>query len=247
MQRKNLSMSIERWENFKAEKLEKWLKPVRLEDYEEADIKYEEFIKNKNIEAKRLHELGIETKRWAVQKEAKRKAGFRAQKWFSELLFDIEVTHWADLKKKSFMTTHEWLQLLDIMLEIMPKKNAVEKWRVIKNKFEVRYDIEVPKFGYIEVKSVTYDKYLNIKKASWDAKPSTYLVAIKQCDEMAETFQFVGWLCGHEIFRLPVETSLTELIGRPEFYVCSLRKLKKPQIFLKKLFRLSRRNPKRNR
>lgn len=243
MTRKRLSS--EEWKNFKAEKLAKWVKPVRLEDYEEADLKYKEFIENKKTEANYLHKLGIETERWIIEEGEKRKAGFRAQKWFSELLFDIEVTHWPELKRNSFMTIQEWLLLLDKMLKIMPNEETVKRWKAIKNKVEIGFDIEIPKFGPIEVKAVPHNEdYVNIKKLAWDSKPSSYLVVIKQCDEAMETFQFIGWLYGHEVFQLPVETILTKLLGRPEFYVCNLRKLKKPENFIKKLLKISRKNPK---
>ena len=92
---------------------------------------------------------------------AGRKAGFRAQKWFTELLWDLEVRYSSDLKRNKFLTTEQWLQLLDYVIEkFVDKKKGVDIWKKIRQSIEINFDVMIDSFGAVEVKSIPFTNYL---------------------------------------------------------------------------------------
>ncbi len=88
-------MDFETWEEFKHDKLERWLSPVKLDNFQikEPDKRYEELMEKirKNAETKAINNFkGVA--------DIKRKGGFRGQKWFCELLMDLGVQSDSEFK-----------------------------------------------------------------------------------------------------------------------------------------------------
>lgn len=229
------------WRKFKAEMLEKWLKPVNLPDdyYREADEKYETFMRQKRLMAQLLRKHGEKIDSWELKEGSERKAGWRAQKWFSEMLFCLRVTHWSDLKTPS---------LSDQFFEIDLKKLGIPlyEWKNLYYYFGIAPDINISDMGTVEIKSMEVGaEVFDVKKRSWESRPSLYLAVLRTCDESMCTFQFLGWLYGVEVYKLKVQEAdrfypKTHYFGEP-------KELRKPKSFLKMLFRVSRANPSKNR
>ena len=254
-----LTCLTENWKNPQKILLEKWLNEVKLNSYvyREADNKYEEFMKNKKLEFNAKERIGKKVSKWQKVKTPKRKGGFRGQKWFDELLFDLKVfPHYSDLKSENFLNSKEWLTILEKFEECFTEKDqAFYKWRKIRNSLEINFDIQVPTLGNIEIKTLPFktnelrkdvERQVNIKKKPWDKKPSTFLCVLKTCDKELETFQLVGWLYEHEVFQLPTNKKFSELTGLPECYFCKLKKLRPPENILLKFLNLSKKKVEKN-
>lgn len=236
--------------------LEKWIKEVKLDSsvYSEADKRFEDFKKSKELEFKERTKIGKSVKVWAKSEYPERVGGFRGQKWFDEMLFDIQVfPHHSDLKTTSTFTLEQWSLLKQKIDEMnFSPDEAYNKWLEIKNCLEINFDMEVFALGHIEIKTLPFKTFrgkiqeienVNIKKTPWHAKPSTYLCVLKTCDEEMETFQFLGWLYEHEVFRLPVDEVFAKESGQPLFYFAKVENLHPPETLLSTFLELSKNNP----
>lgn len=243
-------MNEAEWKVYQAEKLKKWLEPVRDLCYDEADDRYNEFIADKKDEADILIKEGIDTSSYSTDVNPSRRAGFRAQKWFAELLWDFGVKHGSDLKRPKILTTNKWLSILDCLkTNCLDSKKAIEIWRKLRRSSEINYDITIDKLGPIEIKLLPLSdfkesqKAVNIKKASWDTKPSAYLVVIEQLDKNMQTFRLLGWLYGYQVFGLEVEDEFSRRLDRPAYYFCPVKILNNAADLLEKILSLSKERP----
>lgn len=227
------------WNKFKNKMIEKYLNPVPLssETYTEADKKYEKFMRQKKLMKELLEKLGENVDYWTIEEDLKRKAGFRAQKWFSEMLFDLRVRHGSELKTFGLSEHFFQADLKQIGLDI-------NDWKTLYYKLGIGPDIRIEWFGTVEIKSIKPDSDIyNVKKVPWDSQPSIYLVVLRICDEEMLTFQFMGWLYGFEIYELKVQPS-NNLLYPVEHYYGNVKELRSPKTFLEKLLKISRANPK---
>jgi hypothetical protein len=101
------------------------------------------------------------------------------------------------------------------------------------------YDLVVNLLGTIEVKTSKFeDDFIGIK-STFLKRPSIYVVALKTCDEDSSTFQFMGWLYGHEVYKLKLNTKMPyEPCFTPSF-----EELHRPIDFFKELIEISKYNP----
>jgi len=128
--------ALEEWKEFRAEMLEKWLNPFRFEKgiYEEADKKYEEFRAQKKLEWQERKKAGFKVNPWEEKEDPMRLGGFRGQKWFSEMLWNLSVIpHYSELKAPSFLTLPQWKELKQRIEEcgFKPKEES-QKWLAMK-------------------------------------------------------------------------------------------------------------------
>jgi len=244
------------WKKFKREMLEKWLGEVKLntEVYREADKKYEEFKKAKELEFEERRKVGLKIGSWEKAEDPERFGGFRGQKWFDEMLWELEIfPHHSDLKAGSLLTLEQWSLLRQKIEEMgLASQEACQKWLAIRNRVEIGFDIEVYKLGHFEIKTLPFKIFrgkreevtdINIKATPWHSKPSTYLCVIRTCDQSMETFQLVGWLYEHEVFKLPEAEDVARMLDRPSFYYVEVKDLHSPKKLLEMFLRLSKRNP----
>src|SRR5665648_35528 len=155
------------WERFKSQKLEKWLSPQRLEKIglKDADKHYADFAK--------------ETKQEDLKEQVnEQKGGFRAQKWFGELVMDFRVL--CSLQIKGYNKTS---------VEFTNYK-AAQKYGT---------DVKINALlSTVEVKMMNYGKkqgYISLN--GWDSNPCSYVAFIEALDEEYLTFKFAGWLHGN--------------------------------------------------
>ena len=251
-----MKLSRKEWRKFKKGILEKWLGEVKLDAqvYSEADKKYEEFKKARELEFEERRKAGFEVSSWEKVEAPERLGGFRGQKWFDEMLWDMQVfPHHSDLKSGSEFTLEQWSLLRQKIEELgFAPKEAFQKWLTIRQCIEIGFDIEIDKLGHFEIKTLPFRLFkgkreevrdVNIKTTPWHAKPSTYLCVLRTYDQSMETFQFVGWLYEHEVFKLPVEDVLHEAVGRPIFYYEKVENLHSAKKLLEMFLKLSKKNP----
>ena len=175
-------LSVKEWKKFRDDMLRKWLRPAKFEALGEADKKYEDFMQSEEVMWRLRKKAGLEVGRWQKAKDPERLGGFRAQKWFDEMLWDMDVIpHYSELKGSPFFSLSQWEQLEQKIeqLDFNPEE-AFGKWLKIYYAMEIGFDMCVGNFGPIEVKSLPFGKneFVNIKRDSWDAKPSAYLAAL---------------------------------------------------------------------
>ena len=222
----------EAWEIFKNAKLRKWLNPVAFPEsiYSEADKKYEEFMQQQKLFREFLKKHGERVDSWLLEEKSERKVGFRAQKWFSEMLFDLKVPHDSELKWQTLSENFFKVDLDELGL-------TLNEWKEIYYALSTGPDINIDNFGTVEVKSTN-----NIKKTAWDSNPSLFLVKVKACDKESLSFQFVGWLYGHEVYKLRFQKKEFPLYPKSHYFLED-KELRNPQEFLEKLLEISRAKP----
>jgi hypothetical protein len=218
--------------------LKKWLSPLPLSDhtYSEADERYKTFMKYQRLMAELLKKAGQDYGNHETKEGPERKAGWRAQKWFSEMLFDLQVSHTSELK-----IPHLSDQFFEVDLEQLGL--SIQDWRTLYYSIGIGPDINIHKFGTIEVKSMKAEtEFFNVKKNAWDSNPSLYLVVLRTCDESMQKFQFLGWLYGVEVFRLRVQPKMLGAYWNAHYFD-EPKELRKPNDFLRMLFEVSKANP----
>jgi hypothetical protein len=92
-------------------------------------------------------------------------------------------------------------------------------------------------FGSLETKAIPEIErsYVDIKKSAWEIHPAIYLTVVKICDSTHETFQFVGWLYGHQVYDLEF---IPKGAAHPRAsYRAQISDLNDPRRFLKKLWK----------
>jgi len=236
--------TLKEWRKFKAEKLKKWLEAVELDkrNYREADTNYKTFMQNKKFVWEMRKNVGLKVSPWEKVKDPKRLGGFRGQKWFDEMLWDLKVAHGCDFKTSSPLSQSQWSQLLQKIKEFkFTPQRAFDIWEKMKNQMEMNFDIYID-LGPVEVKTIPFEgsEEVNIKKTPWDSKPSTYLAVVKTLDKNMLSFQFVGWVYGYEVFKLPEVDPRQR--GRPRYYRCE--NFRAPKNLLDMLLEISKYNPK---
>jgi hypothetical protein len=231
-------LPLKEWRKFKAERLKKWLEPVELDEdiYKEADERYENFMRYKKLMAELLKKTGLEIDEWELKEDPERKAGWRAQKWFSEMLFDLQVVHTPEFK-----LPHLSEQFFKVDLEQLGL--SINDWRTLYYSLGIGPDINIHNFGTIEVKNMKLGtEIFNVKKNAWDQNPSLYLTVLRTCDESMLTFQFVGWLSGMQVYGLKVQSKIYGVYSKSHYFG-KPKELRKPESFLRMLFGISRANP----
>jgi len=229
-------MSNKDWEKFRNEKIKQWLKPVSFtpETYEESDKRYTKFMEQKKLISEEKKKAGTSVKDWETKEDPERKVGWRGQKWFSEMLFDLQVVHETELKAITPFDD-KWLEIKEKLFSL---GFSLQDWITLKYALEINPDMNIRDFGTIELKTS-----LNIKKNAWDSNPSLFLVVLKVCDKgKALTFQFLGWLYGYEVYKLKVQEE-NMLYPKAHYFVEDIKKLRKPRSFLEMVLNVSRANP----
>jgi hypothetical protein len=98
------------------------------------------------------------------------------------------------------------------------------------------YDIYIPRLGTIDVKTSKFGEDCIKIKSTFYKRPSLYVLGIKTCDSENMTFQFVGWLYGHEVYKFPLDRSMP--------YIACIKipftELRSPKSFLNKLRQISK-------
>jgi hypothetical protein len=224
------------WRKFKAEKLKKWLNPVSLDSYtyKKADERYENFMKQKRLMKELLEELGEKVSDWELKAGPERKAGWRGQEWFFNLLMDLQVANIPELKTPYLSEEFFKVDLKKLGL-------TTQDWRSLYYNLGIGSDINIFNFGTIEIKTMKAEaERFNVKKDSWDSRPSLYLAVLRNYDKEMLEFQFLGWLYGMQVYKLRVQP---ENKFYPAYYFGELKELRKPEAFLKMLFKISRAKP----
>jgi hypothetical protein len=231
-----MSLSPTEWRKFKAEKLKKWLNPVSLQPsiYYEADKRYEKFMQQKKLIAEEKTKAKEPIEEWETKEDPERKVGWRGQKWFSEMLFDLQIPHIAELKIETPFDD-KWVKIKEKFIDLGLN---LQDWIELKYKFEINPDIYILDFGTVEVKTS-----INIKKHAWDSNPSLYLVVLKNCDKEMLEFQFLGWLYGHEVYKLKFQEK-SEIYPKAHYFG-DVQDLREPKKFLEKVFEVSKAKPQR--
>ena len=211
--------------------------------YEEADAKYEEFMTQLRKEAKFLKKYGGEIDLWKLKEGPKRKAGFRAQKWFFEMLMDLNVVSSSELKAKTYSLPDKLSDKL-LRFDLRKLELSLDEWKELYYKVAIKPDIDIQKLGRVEIKCIgPDDEIFKIKKIAWNHNPSMFVVVVRRCDEDLTEFQFLGWLYGFEVYSLELEKA-DGYSTHADFYFGKLKQLRKPKMFLKKLLQASKANPK---
>jgi hypothetical protein len=201
-------MEPSKWERFKAQRLEKWLSPQPLGKLglKDADKHYLDFV--------------TDTKQYGSEKQ---KGGFRAQKWFSELVFDLGVLH---------------------NTEIRGYNKASAELNNYKAAHKYGSDLKITAlFSSVEVKMMNYgSKQASIKMQSWLSNPCNYVAIIKACDEEYSTFKFAGWLNGYDVKELDFTPECNASLGKA-FFTAYQEDLNGPRQMLRMFLQISEANP----
>jgi hypothetical protein len=201
---------MEKFEAWKEEIIQKWLKPHRWEEltYHFAESKTEDFLKmvqekEQAEDLKWLQERGI-VKTWKHEDKTGILRGFRGEEWVRSMIEDFGVSVYQP---------------------------RLEEQEI--------YDLVVHLLGTLEVKTskVGYD-FIGIK-STFVKRPSIYVIGLKTCDEDLSTFQFMGWLYGHEVYKL----KLNRKMPYEPCFTPSFEELHKPTDFFKELIEISKYNP----
>lgn len=216
--------------------VKEWLKPINYEDvaFGEAKKKHDELMEQNKIVYQALKNAGEPVKEWMIKEEPKRLHGLQAQKCFCEILWALEINHGSELKHPPNKTVKKIIENQEALTKI---GFTIKEWITIKYKLEIKPDIYIKHFGTIEIKNVEpKEKIVNIKYRAWNNNPSTYLCVMKRHNN---TFQFIGWLHGYQVFKLPYQPKSQIPYYPTAFYYTKLSKLHKPLRFMRKLHKVS--------